>query len=497
MMNVNNAQKSDVKNLRTGIFAFSFLFFAFVSWCTPLSSDDLVFATVNGDSAADYLKFILEYGNGRFLGNLSAVILNVYPAVAVLIKAFVLASCCILLPDILGSDSLWEHLWVLFLFICMDPTLFGETFVWNSGFGNYIPPIWMTMIIVCLLKRYAQRSSREKNLVCAAIGLLGFCSQLYVEHTSGINLLLASCAVVGCVALRREERKPCVLWLISTVVGLGVMLLLPKIFYVPGNHADSYRQMNVGGLVAMAVSAAKNGIKLVGAYFGPCTLTVCAGAGAAAWLSREHRSQKMQNILVSLCGSSAVYLAVNLLAASSRYMGKSAMIQHIFDTVFFMIPLAVWLIAVWQMERGQMRNQQLFCLAFAAVSIAPLLIVSTVPNRVILQSYLFIIAAAVLCIRPILRAIPAKMLTRAAISLVLVSSFVVGNIFFSIRNMTQLRENYIRSEISAGSTEVEIFYIPYDYGSWDHIWIATYYGAERNNVEFINIGFDYWMGSHY
>lgn len=462
-----------------------------------MSSDDHVFATIGGSSLSDYLKFILEYGNGRLLGNIGAVVMNVSPFTAVIAKAFFLASCCILLPVVLGSCSIQEHLLVLLLFICIDPALFGEAFVWTSGFGNYIPPIWMTMVIVRLVQKYPNLSVTGKIAVCAAVILLGMASQLYVEHTSGVNLLLALCAVALCLRNRRSELTPCLLWLICAAIGLGIMLLLPKIFYVPDNHADSYRSLNLGSIASMVISAAKNVIKLAGAYYGPCTLTICAGAGASVWLSRDRRSGKVNSILATACLVSAAYLACNMLIASTRYMGKSAMIQHLFDLLFLAVPLCVWLIAAWQTERGALRNQQLFCLTFAAISIAPLLIVSTIPNRVILQSYMFIMAAALLCVRPILSAIPAKKLNCTLGALTLICAFVVGNVFFSIRSMTLRREDYIRSEIAAGSTQVEIFYIPYDYGSWDHIWIATYFGAERNNVEFVNIGFDYWMGLHY
>lgn len=489
---------SDLKKFRRGLFFCTFLFFAFIAWCTPLSSDDLVFSTIEGGRIADYLKFILEYGNGRLLGNIGAVVMNMFPLIAILVKASLLAHCCVLLPAILESQSIREYLLVVLLFVCMDPALFGETFAWTSGFGNYIPPIWMTMAIVRSIQRYEEQNSRGKRVgVCVTVCFLGVASQLYVEHTSGVNLLLALCAAGVCFKNRRAECKPCTLWLLSTAIGLGIMLLLPKIFYVPGNHADNYRYMNLDSITTMVTSAAKNSIKLIGAYFGPCMLTICGGAAASVYSTRNQRTDKRNKMMLSLCAVCAAYAAINLLLASARYMGKSAVIEHLFDALFLVVPLFVWVIAVWQMERGPARNYQLLCLLFAAISIAPLMVVSVVPNRVILQSYIFLMAAFVLVIRPMLAAVPERPLNRALISFTLIAALVVGNVFFSIRNMSQHRENYIRSQIASGSKSIEIFYIPYEYGSWDHIWIATYYGAERNNVEFVNIGFDRWMGSYY
>ena len=41
--------------------------------CTPPASDDLEFSALRFDSFADFMAYVLYYGNGRVLGNISAI----------------------------------------------------------------------------------------------------------------------------------------------------------------------------------------------------------------------------------------------------------------------------------------------------------------------------------------------------------------------------------------------------------------------------------------
>ena len=58
------------------IFFLSFFFFAFVMLCAPYASDDLEFGNLPYTQLSEYLQYALEYGNGRLLGNLTAILLS-------------------------------------------------------------------------------------------------------------------------------------------------------------------------------------------------------------------------------------------------------------------------------------------------------------------------------------------------------------------------------------------------------------------------------------
>lgn len=133
------------------MFAGCFLFFAYVGWCTPLSSDDMEFASLRYDTLGQYWCFVCRYGNGRFLGNALAVAMTHLPWLRVAGKALVLASCVMLLPSLLGLDSLTAWGLSFLLLAGVDESLFAETFSWTSGFCNYVIPIWLTMLLMKVL----------------------------------------------------------------------------------------------------------------------------------------------------------------------------------------------------------------------------------------------------------------------------------------------------------------------------------------------------------
>ena len=111
------------------LFIVSFLFFAFVMWCAPYSSDDLEFAALEYNTLGEYLTYVLQYGNGRVLGNISAIVLSHSKVLCILVKAFLLASSVVLISTIMDFNSIGEYMAVFLLFVMIDPSVFGEVYV--------------------------------------------------------------------------------------------------------------------------------------------------------------------------------------------------------------------------------------------------------------------------------------------------------------------------------------------------------------------------------
>lgn len=133
------------------LFAGYVLFFACIGWCSPITGDDLEFASLQYETLEEYWTYVSQYGNGRFLGNALGVAMSCLPLLRIWGRAVVLASCVMLLPRALGRDSFGDC-WLSFLLLVgVDGKLFGEVYAWAAGFGNYITPIWLTLLILTLL----------------------------------------------------------------------------------------------------------------------------------------------------------------------------------------------------------------------------------------------------------------------------------------------------------------------------------------------------------
>lgn len=466
-------------------------------WCAPYSSDDIAFMTLSFDTPAGYLDYALRYGNGRLLGNLCAMVLCHSKILAVVVKAGVLASCVMLLPRLLDCTDRAGYALSFVLFTLMEPAVFGEVYVWTSGFSNYMPPIWLTLVILHVLK--ADTCPPWADILrCLLVLLLGTCSQLFIEHSSGVNLLLSLAFAAHAWRGKKGSRWAGLCWVLGTLAGLGLMLLIPRMFYTAGNAVESYRSLNLGSVRTLVYSVAKNAIQLFGGHwFGACLLAACAGSLACLWQTRRSWSEKALHRLTGLTAGALGYLLLSMALATITYRGKSAVLEHGIECLAVAIPVVTWAVAAWKLP-DPLRGRVLGCLAFAAVSLAPLLVVTPIPTRVIYQSYVFVLMGAMLSCHPILAGLTGKW--KAAAGKVLAGAMVcmvviIGSVFSSVRFMVTLRENHVRQCIARGETTISIFQLPYTYTSWDHLWSQSRYWAQLTDAEltFETDGFDNWM----
>lgn len=480
------------------LFVCCFLFLAFVMWCTPLSSDDLEFLSLDFSGPGDMLSYALEYGNGRLLGNISALTLVRAQTLSVLLRAFMLASCVFLIPAVVGVTGICGYGLSFVLLMAIDPLLFGQVYVWTSGFCNYIPPVWMTLVILYVIRRYPTLGSPLlKGLACAGIFVLGVASQLFVEHSTLINMVLALCfAVRGW--RQKQTLVPSLVWLAATILGAAVMFLIPVLFFVEGNRSTGYRSFHLGSLAALIFSCAKNALRLGNHYFSATGLPVCAGAVMTVYLTRSRRTEKANAVLYACSVLPLIYLLFGTLFSVVRWYGELAIVHHVVALLFVLAPIGVWVWAAFGLEQPRLRIRILSLLALAALSILPMLVVSPTPVRVIFQSYVFVVMAVLLCVKELsanwggtlLRS--AKTLTCSAAALL---ALLLGLVFLNTHHLADVRERHILQQIEQGADTVQVFLIPYDYLDWDTTWSYgyVYYRDEFKDVAFHVTDYDEWM----
>ena len=499
-MKYNKTLNWEKKRFGLLVFLFSFAFYCLIMWCAPYSSDDLEFGTLPYTAFREYLQYVLEYGNGRFLGNFCAIWLTNSRIACVLVKAFVMASTIVLMPAVLKRQDPSDYLLSFLLVTAIEPALFGEVYAWTSGFSNYMPPVWMSLVIVYLIQRAYGRSTLGNVAAGFGVAVLGIASQLFIEHSSGVNVLLALCAVA--VYAKRQEKMAGMLsavWLVATVAGLAVMLVGPKVFHIQDNHTDIYRSVHLNSIAALVVSCAKNVIQLTNHHFGPCTLPMCFGAFATVYMTRDRRTEKANTRLYLVTAGVLAYLILSLTLSLDGYLGKSAIVQHVISGAFAFVPYVVWVIAALRLE-GKLRVQMLALLAFALISLVPLLVVTPIPTRVVFQAHVFVMLGAMVCFAEIRQDFPKKwvnVITKTGVAVCLTLVVLLSSAFISIHFMADIRENHIRRELDAGAEEIVIFSLPYTYTTWDHLWAQKFYNTTGRDVVFSRIEFDTWMSDIY
>lgn len=228
----------------------TFIYIAMISYITPLSStDDLNFLMMSRKTDSTMLTEALHYGNGRLLGNLTAMLLNRYLWLRAILKPVVVAGIIILLWKLLDINTVVGRFFMTLMFLLMPASLMAETITWNSGFANYVPPVlglltcgWLVCRIdVISSSTTTSEGRRRKNIkrtiMFTALGVTGFVGQLFVEHISLVAIAMSGVLVI-CMKKRGRSIIAPVVWLAVAVAGMCLMTFISLRFkeyaFMPG-----------------------------------------------------------------------------------------------------------------------------------------------------------------------------------------------------------------------------------------------------------------------
>lgn len=471
--------------------------FAYFSWCTPLASDDYEFAGLHFSNLSEIIKYALYYGNGRFLGNLGAVLMTQMPILAVPVKALLISGMIFLVPAVLGIRSTTGYLLSFLLFVSIPPSLFAEVYTWTSGFQNYIPPIWTALMILFLLKQYGSLSSRwTKGLFCVAIFLLGVAGQLFVEHSSLANLILAGCLVFH--QCRKKERiAPAVTWLAAAAIGFVIMLLIPRLFYLEGNRAEGYRSLNLDG-IGQLLDSVIDAFSDIGAAIPPLGSIILSGFTViTTYVTRAARSKKMNSLLYCVCLFSVIYILLNEFLLRNTWYGRMVTVRNLTTALTLVLPYLLWPISLYFWENKPLRKKICFLLVLALLPLAPLLIVSPTPDRLVFHAYVCTAAVILLFSKHLAQKAdvkPLSLLRRSIQCVAIAIMLMLCLVFTNVAWISNMRDTHIQQEMAAGKEVITIFPIPYEYVHWDGVWCfgRKYYYEEWYDISFTSTEYKVW-----
>jgi len=496
------SRKTDPKLQLSLFWLGCFLFYFLIMLCAPYSYDDYEFTSVQYATFGELLQYCLTYGNGRLLGNLGGIVLNQIPVFGAVAKAFVMSTTVLLLPAILSIRSRHSYVLSFLLTTAIDPALFAQVFTWTSGFQNYVPPVFLMLVILYLIQQYPQEQGQipRKAVISIALFVIGLAAQLYIEHSSIINLMLALFLVVKALySPRRHGLAPALSLLLATTVGLILMFWIPAHFMASANnHTTGYRSLYVNSIATFIFNCARNALRLTNHYLGMSGVPLCAGAALTVYLTGSERKEKTNTLLYAFSIIPLLYMIICSALNVEGWYAEPAVLHHAIAMVMVLSALAVWVIALLAMKDTLLRNSVLVLLGFAVFAMLPLLIVTPIRIRVLYHSQIFIVMAFLLCLcrwidtwNPKITAHITRLL--GLCSLIIVIS--LGSVFLSIRSMNQVRHKYTVQQIEQGVKTVDFFRIPYDYvhDYTDNGMGEYYYHTKPMDVEFNILTYDQWM----
>ncbi len=514
-MNASSSALLKKHGLRAALYpVFLFLFWLLLFALTPMTEDDNYFWSLRLDGFSRVLDFVLNYGNGRFLGNMGIFYLVEYTPLRILVKALIMSGLCLLLPRLLPLRNPFTGLLTVPLLLSVSPELFSQVYAWTSGFQNFVPPVFLSLLLLLLI-RVCLQADRPGLPVKLGLGfallLLSLAMQLYVEHSSCIHILLLISLLFYSWKKQRKLLYPCVLSLIGALTGLALMFLIPRLSPDIMMDMSAHKSLTFsGGLLFTVVSAAKNGVVLL-AKFSENTLALLLLAvlqSVLVWRRPHIFSPRERKALCFLLLAPAFSLSLSLSLGESlsKWYGNVALAESLFLCglmCLFLIGLGFSTIRLLRRGEKELRLPY-FLLAFSVIGLLPCLLINPLVIRMAFHSYVLLSAALLLLLDWFLAEPPLihrQGIVRQILLLITAAQMLWLTAHFGdIHRMTQLREDYIAEELSRGETQLDYFTIPSDYlfNYYDAAIYAMYYRARYGQELSLHIlPAEVWLNEHY
>lgn len=258
-------KKTENRGLFVGLLLTALCFWAFIFTLSPMTEDDHYFWSLRLQGLEQIWNFASCYGNGRLLGNMGVFYLVEYKLLRVTVKTLSMTAMVFLLPWTLGLRKWRSYVWSFLLLAGISPAMFSEVYVWTSGFQNYVPAILLFLLGLALLRRLAEGGKRGLAF-CPLLLLLGFAMQLYVEHSSALNLMLCTLLTLYAARHRRELLPAAAFFLAGAALGFLLMLRLPSLAPHTLVDMELHKGLVSGGIMDVARDILQNGIVLAARY---------------------------------------------------------------------------------------------------------------------------------------------------------------------------------------------------------------------------------------
>lgn len=224
------------------IWVIAFIYFLVVLIKSPRQSDDIIYYKNVTDNITGYMKYALYYGNGRLLGNFFGILFAKKRIIYAIAGSMMLVAITILPIYILSVKKELQCLLALFVILCPGD-FYDNLYKWSSAFANYIPPIVLCEIILCIIVwNNRSNNSPKYHVLCAIIiSIFSLLAQLFVEH-----MIIAISVLSIFFYIRREQlrfdRSLTFCFSFFSLLGGMCNFIIPQIF-ISNERMDWYNYM--------------------------------------------------------------------------------------------------------------------------------------------------------------------------------------------------------------------------------------------------------------
>lgn len=454
------------------------LFFGLVSFFSPLSpTDDLYFKKLASDPDNNIINHAILYGNGRFLGNITAMLMANNLFFRTIFRPFIMAGIVLLLWSIFEIKDIVSRLFIIVMISILPSTLFAQTITWTGGFANYFPPVFLFFLCLYLVlhtnNSYSKIKSSHNIFYYIMLCLFSISAQLYIEHMS-FAIVIGSFILLLYFNGNKNNRLACIVWSISSFIGFLLMLYIQNINY-KGSYVEKYRDIphNIAALSSRFIHNFNN---ITLSFFTNCrvyflimfliTVLVC-----------EKKQYRKKNLLYCLIIISTLY---------SIFIARFIDI-FIFQLIFFVT--TYWCIfTLWNQQH--FNKKTLFSIITGIISILPMQFISPYGDRCLLFLYigLIILLAQILNdnLRILEKLCPRKILYKICIIFTIVNICLIMTDIIKLHNVFMFNQKNIKDGMKNHLYTIDIknMHSPYFHTSVGGGMEFNYYYNQKGDITF-------------
>ena len=441
--------------------------FALLANLFPYSGDDWAWGSQIG---IDRLStFFVDY-NGRYAGNLAVLALTRSSAAVAVTMAVAVAAIVFLVLHLARFRTITGYALVYALVLAMPVDVWRQGIAWTSGFSNYtLATVSMLGVIIAvrtLLQRTPERPAHPV-LEGVALLLLAFVGQLFIEHVTLMVVAVTSGGVAW--SLMRHRGVSPGMWCLFAGSMLGAIAMFSNGAYRRALSGESTYQkigQSTGTRADQMLISLDSIIGPYGVTLNTALNVVLLVVLAVVAVGRARDSRGSVRLTLGIVGVFAVVAGALVLWVVPREAPKLAS-TGIVSLLLMLLTLGV---AVVTVPDRSARRLLLFVAAAFVVLVAPLLVVKPLGPRCFVPSYvLLLVAVAVLARVGVRRLGPISggvlFVAGAAIA---IPAFVSHySIYHAIDHASAVRQAKARAAVAQGAPSVVLKHLPYG-GRWVH-----------------------------
>lgn len=377
-----------IRKIKTNYFYIGwFIIFAVLAYIFPYTHDDWAWGSEIG---LERMMSLFENYNGRWLGNLLVILMTRFRFFRAFFISFVVVIILFFINKVTNTKNKY---FAFIMFALMPISIFSQAVAWTSGFTNYVVPIIFVLILMMINSNlFKNQTVKENNKLIIPLFFCGFCCQLFIEHMTIYNLILAVFIVVYSILRNKKVTYFNLAYLVGTIIGT-ILMFSNGAYYLVATANDSYRSINTNILF----SSIKTFFYTVCVYFiQENTIINLILSSLILFLINNYKKintcKRIKNFLniceIFICSFLVLFVFKNI--AGNINLFSKEVYNRIFDGIIYSLFIIVlFVIVMITVDNQEKKAKLVFYLVSSVVIALPLLVVNPIGPRCFFPCYIF------------------------------------------------------------------------------------------------------------